>query len=56
MFIQDVTYWVYIGKEPVQWSWYYPVVDSFPLLYPVAVIIVILAYMKSPRNMLKIYG
>jgi len=42
-----VTYWVYINQKPYQWAWYYPVVDGLPLLYPIAIIIVIVAYWKS---------
>jgi hypothetical protein len=49
MFVQDVTYWLYIGEKPWQWAWYYPVVDSFPLLYPIAVIVVILAYWRASK-------
>jgi len=47
MFIQDVTYWAYLHEIPGQWAWYYPVVDSFPLLYPIAVVIVVLAYWRA---------
>jgi len=49
MFVQDMTYWVYIGEKPYQWAWYYPVVDGLPLLYVPAVIIVIVAYWRAYR-------
>lgn len=50
MFIQDLTYWLYIGQKPVQWAWYYPVIDHFPLLYPIAIIIVVFCYYKAYRE------
>lgn len=47
MTVQDAVYWIYIGKLPWQWSWYYPVYHHIPLLYFVSIPLAIYSYKRA---------
>jgi hypothetical protein len=49
MFTQDASFWVFARTWPSSWAWYYPVLDGVPVLYPIAVLMMIVLYWRAIR-------
>lgn len=49
MLTQDSSFWVFAGMWPYSWAWYYPVLGRIPVLYPIALVLMIILYWRAMK-------
>ena len=54
MLVQDIMFWLVTYQDPVSWSWYYPVIDHFPVWYIIGFPLVIILYYLAKKKPIKL--